>query len=429
MVEDDESEVRELTSIKWIGDWLEGYFYDELEKIVEKDLPIYNEIAKYFGSNYDKELLSRESWSIREPKNGKSENICGKIFEKILQKENPEFSLFDKGVYTEKYNLEGKEYNVAVLSYFKNVNLVTSNIKLDSYSKLADSKYVKAGYTKQSGGYGIIVFYDGGKPLMTIQIMSDEPQIAVEKWLNYLSLILPSNEQKNDEGDNVKGFEIHPIEKLIEIWNSWFESEIQEIDLSDKVMWYSQFSDIFSCETCWPHLIDSVKMTMTSNVCCNRACLKILSSVGQSTNRAQQVIIAESTESDCGNLHGNSNFQTAINIIDTSLFVHKLPLLIGVHHYQRINGKWSDKCSRNTPSITNHYIVIIGKHYDREKKLYYYHFYEVGTSGADGVNTNNRLYIYSDEKLIKGNTAYIKNCTEDFYYTITEVRKNIGQTY
>ena len=88
-----------------------------------------------------------------------------------------------------------------------------------------------------------------------------------------------------------------------------------------------------------------------------------------------------------------------------------------------------NKCSGNTPSVTNHYVVIVGKHYDREKKLYYYRFYEVGTSETLGISTNNRLYIYPDEKLIKGNTAYVTDCTEAFYYTITEVRKNIGQTY
>ena len=94
---------------------------------------------------------------------------------------------------------------------------------------------------------------------------------------------------------------------------------------------------------------------------------------------------------------------------------------------------WNNGCSGNSPSVTNHYVVIVGKHYDREKKLYYYRFYEVGTNPNNkdtyGISLTNRLYIYPDEKLIKGNTAYIKNCTEDFYYTITEVRKNIGQTY
>ena len=60
---------------------------------------------------------------------------------------------------------------------------------------------------------------------MIIQIIDSEPKLAVEKWLNYLSLILPSNEQKKADGDNIKGFEIHPIEKLIEIWNALFKSE------------------------------------------------------------------------------------------------------------------------------------------------------------------------------------------------------------
>ena len=399
-------------------------------------MTIYDDVASNFDPYYEmsaKENVGLESWSIR--KSAHTSNICGKIFEKISKKENPQFTLYEKGIFTQKYTLEGKEYRVAILSYAEKCALESKNIKLTSYSKLADNKYIKAGYTKRSGGYGIIALFDGDKPTVIIQIIDSEPKLAVEKWLNYLSLILPSNEQKKADGDNIKGFEIHPIEKLIEIWNSWFDSKIQEIDLSDKVMWYSQFCDIFSCETCWPHLIDSVKMTMTSNVCCNRACLEILSSVGQSTNRAQQVVIAESTESDCENLHGNSNFQTAINIIDTSLFVHKLPIMIGVHHYTFDKGKkcWKNKCSGNSPSVTNHYVVIVGKRYDRTKKLYYYRFYEVGTNPNNkdtyGISLTNRLYIYPDEKLIKGNTAYIKNCTEDFYYTITEVRKNIGQTY
>ena len=121
--------------------------------------------------------------------------------------------------------MEEKEYKVAILSYAEKCALESKNIKLTSYSKLADNKYIKAGYTKRSGGYGIIALFDGDKPTMIIQIIDSEPQLAVEKWLNYLSLILPSNEQKKADGDNIKGFEIHTIEKLIEIWNALFKSE------------------------------------------------------------------------------------------------------------------------------------------------------------------------------------------------------------
>lgn len=63
--------------------------------------------------------------------------------------------------------------------------------------------YVKAGYTKRSGGYGIISFFDGNRPLMILQIIDSEPKHVVERWMNYLSLILPSDEQKSADGDNI----------------------------------------------------------------------------------------------------------------------------------------------------------------------------------------------------------------------------------
>jgi hypothetical protein len=89
------------------------------------------------------------------------------------------------------------------------------------------------------------------------------------------------------------------------------------------------------------------------------------------------------------------------------------------------NGK--NKCSDNIPNITNHYIIIVGKKYDTSKKQWYYLFYEVGTSSPNkGKSSENRLYI--NVNIMEGKTAYITNCSEN-YYIVTEVRKNIGQTY
>lgn len=261
-----ESEIRETTSIKWVGDWFEGYAYDKLERVVESQLPVFDKIASNYSAYYEKskkeDLQIDAPWSVRA--SAHKDDICGRIFEKISKKETPQFSLHANGIYTNKYTLEGKSYNVAVLSCVDKFSLEAKKIKLASYSKLADSEYVKAGYTKRSGGYGVIAFYDEGRPVMMIQIVDSEPRLAVEKWLNYLSLILPSKEQEDADGENVAGVELHLIDRLIEIWNNWFESQIQEIDLSNTVVWCSQFDDILSCETCWPHLkADSSK---TSNV-------------------------------------------------------------------------------------------------------------------------------------------------------------------
>ena len=174
---------------------------NDLEKLVENDLSLYDKVALNFDSYYEKsakENVGLESWSVR--KSAHTSNICGKIFDKISKRENPQFTLHEKGIFTQKYTFEGKEYRVAILSYAEKISLDSKNIKLTSYSKLADNMYIKAGYTKRSGGYGIIAFFDGDKPTMIIQIIDSEPQLAVERWLNYLSLILPSSEQKNDDG-------------------------------------------------------------------------------------------------------------------------------------------------------------------------------------------------------------------------------------
>lgn len=232
--------------------------------------------------------------------------------------------------------------------------------------------YVKAGYTKRSGGYGIISFFDGNRPLMILQIIDLEPKHAVERWMNYLSLILPSDEQKSADGDNISVFNLHSPDKLKEIWNSWFKSQIQEIDLSNDVPFYSQFDDIFSCETCWPHLkADSVSYTL--NKCCNKACLKILESVGQTTNRNNQIIGVD--YSDINNIIPNNNAEKVIQIIDTSLFVHKLPIMIGIHHPKNVYGKILETFSNNIPPITNHYVVIVGKIYDKIKKTILLQFF------------------------------------------------------
>jgi len=85
--------------------------------------------------------------------------------------------------------------------------------------------------------------------------------------------------------------------------------------------------------------------------------------------------------------------------------------------------------SGNTPKITNHYVIITGKLYDKVKKRYYYSFYEVGTSDPiKGKSSSNRLYIDDNNNLIEGKTAYVTVYSGN-YYIITEVRKNIGQTY
>ena len=97
-----ESEMRENTSIKWLGDWLEGYYYDDLEKAIENQLTIYDDVASNFDHYYEKsakENVGLESWSIR--KSAHAGNICGKIFEKFSEKRIHNLLCMKRHIYSE----------------------------------------------------------------------------------------------------------------------------------------------------------------------------------------------------------------------------------------------------------------------------------------------------------------------------------------
>ncbi|WP_349523696.1 hypothetical protein [Muricauda sp. NFXS6] len=208
-------------------------------------------------------------------------------------------------------------------------------------------------------------------------------------------------------------------ENLIEKDDSKFEN----IFLED-VQWVSQIDDMYKGTTCWKWS------------CCNRASNEILKRSGTGTDRSKQVVIAQSSQQDCGNITMKSKeeFEEGINILKTSLKEHKLPILIGVHHPKAIKNdkgliiEWVEKCSGNTPQITNHYVVVVGMGYDEQKQQNYFRFYEVGTSIlGKGTSTNNKLYLDESLKILKGTTEYKSN--SEYYYIITEIRKNDGKSY
>nr|WP_321413053.1 hypothetical protein [uncultured Allomuricauda sp.] len=201
------------------------------------------------------------------------------------------------------------------------------------------------------------------------------------------------------------------------------DSKVENIFLED-VQWVSQIDDMYKGTTCWKWS------------CCNRASNEILERSGTGTDRSKQVVIAQSSQQDCGNITMKSKeeFEEGINILKTSLKEHKLPILIGVHHPKAIKNdkgliiEWAEKCSGNTPQITNHYVVVVGMGYDEQKQQNYFRFYEVGTSIlGKGTSTNNKLYLDESLKILKGTTEYKSN--SEYYYIITEIRKNDGKSY
>ena len=423
---DEEGQLAILGGITWIGDLLGGLAKDNQEKEIEKMQALFDHLYDHYSDYFEKSkeedvnITKTEytDWSIR--KSSHSGRIGKSVYSKFNAREDNTVNLYEKGVYVENYELEEKSYQMTIYSALSTVHLKNDKVRLKGYRELANHTYVKAGYTKK---YGIIVLYDDNRQFqMLLQISgSDGPEKVAKQWLNYLAIVVASDEQKEYDKsiwDKIKDglSKLFTREELPKVWK---EETFDDLVLDPNGSWWvTQFDEpLFGDETCW------------KSSCCNRAANKILENAGTSTNNAQKIVIAESGNTDCSGLTGKAaEFAEAKMIIDKSLKEHGLPIMVGVQHPYE-NNNWKPKCSGNTPKITNHYIIIRGKKYDKAKKQYYYLFYEVGTNEPDnGKSMNNKLYINETNDLIEGKTAYITTYSGN-YYIVTEVRKNIGQTY
>ena len=252
--------------------------------------------------------------------------------------------------------------------------------------------------------------------------------------MNYLAIVVASDEQKEYDKsiwDKIKdkGSKLFNLEELLQVW----EEKNEDIILDPNGDWWvTQFNEsLFGNETCW------------SQECCNKAAREIVSNAG--TTVSERIIISQTTRS-CENAKGKrihyddsgltfnpDKFGEAVQVIDISLKEHKLPVMIGVQHpyYNKDDDYWYYKCGSkdNDPRATNHFIVIVGKGYDKGKKMDFYYFYEVGVSDinkANGTSRMNRLWVDTNQHTIKGN---VSGKTKENYYIVTDVRKNAGQIY
>jgi hypothetical protein len=225
----------------------------------------------------------------------------------------------------------------------------------------------------------------------------------------------------------------------LEAWMKYIGVMEDANDYRLNIAWYGQFNTIFKTPCgCWP---DTCKTkTIKSNICCNRAANKILETAGAHTDLKMQDTIT-SFSNGCDNTYATSGltgnvteFNKAIQTIDTSLYKHMLPIMVGVQHpyWDNSQKKWYYKCgsTENNPRSTNHFIVIMGKGYDENKKMWFYYFYEVAAENTEedskGKSRGNTLWIDTNNHLIKGNVA-----GKEFenYYIVTSIRKNKNQIY
>lgn len=121
------------------------------------------------------------------------------------------------------------------------------------------------------------------------------------------------------------------------------------------------------------------------------------------------------SETNYENVVSTADFESGLTYLDASIKPNKKggkPVLIGVHY-----NLGEEPYNHN--KATYHYVVIVGKGYDRQERKHYYRYYEVGTSDRTvALSESNKLYVDQESRKLAGTRARNK------YYQVTEIRKN-----
>ena len=215
--------------ITWIGNRLWGLAADEYESKIDDNQELFNHIYEKYDDYFVKSKeantnLSEEAykeWSVRSYSH--EATMAKTVFEKIGKATDCEFLFTNKGIYFENYTLEEQEYKVAIYSQKEDVTLINEDVKLASVKALRNNKVIKAGFTKK---YKLITFYDSkGDVSMVIQIIGGKNNEAeTTQWLNYLGLLLPSDEQEKEDTDvsitqMLTAITLYQFYQLTAIWN------------------------------------------------------------------------------------------------------------------------------------------------------------------------------------------------------------------
>jgi hypothetical protein len=215
------------------------------------------------------------------------------------------------------------------------------------------------------------------------------------------------NKTVDDSGHNMY---MYVLEDQIELFESYLL--IAEEVLLTGINWRNQGDQYFNNDNypCYN--------SPNGNVCCMQASLTVLEQFGVTTNVNEHTNIAEfvNPDIDYSSLKSTSNFESQLEYLHSTIKSNKeggQPVLVGVHY-----NRGTEPYNESNPA-TYHFIVLVGKGYDKEIRKYYFRFYDVGEADDEvALSDKNRLYVDENLRMIKGSIDG-KN------YTITEVRQNI----
>ncbi len=326
------------------------------------------------------------------------------------------------GFKTPSRNFIGSNYGFGYNGKFQDDEIMGNGVFIDYGFRIYNSSFAKflsqdplfRSYPRFSSYQ-----YSQNDPIRNVDVDGLEGASAIEYMLT-------------GAGQDLEKYINHATYKLNHWWNSWnivpVESSsrpapsIKKDSGSSKINLTTSDDLIKSTESVTPELSKNIdlsnKVPFVSqfslerpNVACARASQKILKDYGLSNSgfKKSRIIVAKNDKTNT-NLELTPQAKKGIDYINSELQSGN-PVMVGVDH--TISKNQSDG------QAADHFVVIVGKGYDKEKNKAYFTFYEVGTRHkSKGTSTTNRLYVNEDNSITGTNYAGKRN------FTVTDVRKN-----
>ena len=155
---------------------------------------------------------------------------------------------------------------------------------------------------------------------------------------------------------------------------------------------------------------------------CYDVCVDIAKNLGQAqTGNSERIIPFTYQRNQTGKhyYYGDKaeSYKKVISVIDRHL-LNKRAVIMGLDY--RFDGR--------NPDGTDHFVLLVGKGYDPEKKQYYYLYADPGrTALQGGVSEENRIYLDDKRCILSGKKTGRTRTDWSNNYVLTHVRPNDGK--
>ena len=167
----------------------------QADHILEERSALFEYIAENFNTYFElsksanQNIIGHIGWSARISSFSLDKHnltLIERFINKVIKETAPNFILEEKGVFLSEYEIEGKNYKVALYSEYKSTS--SEKVTVDDLCNLVDNENVKIII---KNNYILISFFKNKMLQMTFQILATEDEDA-ELWLRYLGILVDS---------------------------------------------------------------------------------------------------------------------------------------------------------------------------------------------------------------------------------------------